>query len=306
MIETRLLRQFIAVAEELHFNRAALRLHMAQPPLSQAIRRLEAEVGFNLFERTNRRVALTPAGASFLQTAREILLSLDNGLARTRRVAKGVDGHITMTFINIAPYSSLLRALRTFRGAHPTVEFTMREAPTHEQVKALESGVADIGILRSPGTTTPELCYETIFFEPFVAALPAGHRLQSHDSIPLNALSSESFVASSRALGQGFHDQIISLCQAAGFSPRITQEARRLPTLIALVASGFGVALVPSSLASNARGDVVFRPISVDAPDNIRHLKLLMAWNRGQGSAVRDRLIDEIRGSMGPDASNKT
>lgn len=295
MIETRLLRQFIAVAEELHFNRAAVRLHMAQPPLSQAIRRLEAEIGFSLFDRTNRSVALTPAGASFLQTARETLLSLEDGVARTRRVAKGVDGHITMTFINIAPYSSLLGALRTFRNAHPTVEFTMREATTHEQIKALEAGVADVGILRSPGTTTPELCYEIIFREGFVAALPAGHPLQSYDSIPLDALSGESFVASSRALGQGFHDQIIRLCQAAGFSPRIVQEARRLQTLIALVASGFGVALLPESLALDGRGDVVFRPIVVDAPDNIRHLELLMAWNGNRALAVRDRLLNEIR-----------
>ncbi|MHC1550822.1 LysR substrate-binding domain-containing protein [Phyllobacterium sp. K27] len=300
MIETRLLRQFIAVAEELHFNRAAVRLHMAQPPLSQAIRRLEVEIGFPLFERTNRSVALTPAGASFLQTAREILLSLEDGVARTRRVAKGVDGHITMSFINIAPYSSLLQVLRTFRSAHPTVEFTMREATTHEQVKALEAGVVDIGILRSPGTTTPELCYEIIFREAFVAALPAGHPLQSYDSIPLDALSGESFVASSRPLGQGFHDQIIRLCQATGFSPQIAQEARRLQTLVALVASGFGVALLPESLASDARDDVVFRPIVVDAPDNIRHLELLMAWNGNRASAVRDRLLNEIRSCMIP------
>lgn len=124
MIETRLLQQFIAVAEELRFSRAAERLHMAQPPLSQTIRRLESEIGSQLFERTNRSVALTPAGAALLETARRILQSLDDGLAHTRRVAQGLEGHLTMAFINIVPYAPPLRALRDFRLASPGVVFT--------------------------------------------------------------------------------------------------------------------------------------------------------------------------------------
>jgi len=304
MIETRLLRQFIAVAEELHFHRAAERLHMAQPPLSQAIRRLETEIGYPLFERTNRSVRLTPAGVSFLETARHILTSLDEGVARTRRVAKGVDGHLTMTFININPYPSLQRALRRFRHAFPTVEFSMNEATTHEQVLALESGAADIGFIRTPGTTTPSLSYEIIFREPIVVALPTGHRLESSKTIPLEKLRDDAFVTSPRPLGQGFHDQLIRLCQAAGFSPRVAQEARQMQTLIALVSSGFGIALMPASLASASRDDVVFRPIIVNAPDDVRHVDLLMAWNCGKISPVRDRLIEEIRRSMLPVLGN--
>ncbi|WP_454674262.1 LysR substrate-binding domain-containing protein [Achromobacter pestifer] len=295
MIETRLLRQFVAVAETLHFNRAAERLHMAQPPLSQAIRRLEGEIGATLFERTNRSVALTPAGAAFLETARGILASLEDGVAHTRRVAQGMDGHLTLTFINITPYASLLRALRDFREAHPAVAFTLQEATTHEQVRALEGGTADVGFLRTPGATAPALQFETLLREPIHVALPAGHPLAVHDVVDLAALKDEPFVASPRPLGQGFHDQLILLCQTAGFVPRVVQEARQLQTLVALVAAGFGVALLPASLAHPGRDDIVFRPLEADAPTSLLHLDLLMAWNPGRVSPVRDRLLAAMR-----------
>lgn len=298
MIETRLLQQFVAVAEELHFNRAAQRLHMAQPPLSQAIRRLESEIGSPLFERTNRSVALTPAGTSFLETARRILQSLDEGVVHTRRVAQGADGHLTMTFINIVSYAPLLRALRSFRLASPGVAFTMKEATTHEQVEALESGAADIGFMRTPGRTTPNLRFETILREPICVALPAGHRLEGSASIALASLEDEAFVASPRPLGQGFHDQLIRLCQAAGFTPKIVQQARQLHTLIALVASGFGIALIPASLAMERREDIVFRSVIVDGSEDLLHLELLMAWNMNQDSPIRDRLIEEVQRAM--------
>jgi len=295
MIETRLLRQFVAVAETLHFNRAAQRLHMAQPPLSQAIRRLESEIGATLFERTNRSVALTPAGAAFLESARRILDSLEAGVAHARRVAQGMDGHLTLTFINIAPYPSLLRALRDFRSGYPAVAFTLQEATTQEQVQALEAGRADIGFMRAPGATTPSLQFETLLSEPIHVALPAEHPLAAAAVVELAALKDEPFVASPRRLGQGFHDQLIQLCQAAGFVPRVAQEARQLQTVAALVSAGFGVALLPASLAQPGRGDIVFRPIAVDAPAPMQHLELLMAWNPGQASPVRDRLIEAIR-----------
>jgi len=299
MIETRLLRQFVAVAETLHFNRAAERLHMAQPPLSQAIRRLEGEIGATLFERTNRSVALTPAGAAFLESARRILDALEEGVAHTRRVAQGMDGHLTLTFINIAPYASLLRALRDFRSTHPAVAFTLQEATTHEQVQALEAGRADIGFMRTPGATTPSLRFETLLREPIHAALPATHPLAGNAVVALSALKDEPFVASPRRLGQGFHDQLIQLCQSAGFVPRVAQEARQLQTVVALVAAGFGVALLPASLAQTAGVDVVFRPIAADAPAPLRHLDLLIGWNFERASPVRDRLVDALLQSLG-------
>lgn len=294
MIETRLLQQFVAVAEELHFNRAAERLHMAQPPLSQAIRKLESAVGAPLFVRTNRSVALTPAGVAFLVTARSTLRALEEGVAQTRRVAEGIEGHLTLTFINIAPYAPLLRALRGFRHASPGISFTMVEATTQEQVIALEQGRADIGFMRTPGTSVPHLRLATVSSEPIVVALPAGHRLEAASTIALELLKDDAFVASPRTLGKGFHDQLLSLCHAAGFVPDIVQHGRQMQTLIALVAAGFGVALLPASLATNARTDVVFRPLQVDASDALSRLDLFMAWNETRASAIRDRLIQAV------------
>jgi DNA-binding transcriptional LysR family regulator len=294
VIETRLLQQFVAVAEELHFNRAAERLHMAQPPLSQAIRKLESAVGAPLFVRTNRSVALTPAGAAFLVTARSTLRALEEGVAQTQRVAQGIEGHLTLTFINIAPYAPLLRALRDFRHASPGISFTMVEATTQEQVIALEQGRADIGFMRTPGTSVPHLRLATVSSEPIVVALPAGHRLEAAPTIALELLKEDAFVASPRTLGKGFHDQLISLCHAAGFVPNIVQHGRQMQTLIALVAAGFGVALLPASLATNDRTDVVFRPLQVDASDGLSRLDLLMAWNETRTSVIRDRLIQTV------------
>lgn len=294
MIETRLLQQFVAVAEELHFNRAAERLHMAQPPLSQAIRKLESTVGAPLFVRTNRSVALTPAGVAFLVTARSTLRALEEGVAQTRRVAEGIEGHLTLTFINIAPYTPLLRALRGFRHASPGISFTMVEATTQEQVIALEEGRADIGFMRTPGTSVPHLRMTTVSSEPIVVALPAGHRLEAAPTIALELLKEDAFVASPRTLGKGFHDQLLSLCHAAGFVPNIVQHGRQMQTLIALVAAGFGVALLPASLTTSARTDVVFRPLQVDASDALSRLDLFMAWNETRASAIRDRLIQAV------------
>lgn len=300
MIETRLLQQFIAVAEELHFNRAAERLHMAQPPLSQAIRRLEGVLGTPLFERSNRSVALTPAGAAFLQTARSTLQSLDAGVAQMRRVAQGVEGHLTLTFINIAPYVPLLRALRDFRRASPGVAFSMVEATTAGQVEALEQGTADIGFMRAPGATTPHLRMVTVLRERICVALPAGHRLAANPTVALASLKDEAFVASRRTLGQGFHDQLIGLCQAAGFVPDIVQHGRQMQTLIALVASGFGIALLPASLATEVREDVAFRPLQVDGLDPPPQLDLVMAWNENRAAPIRDRLIQAVLASLSP------
>jgi len=298
MVETRLLQQFITVAEELHFNRAAKRLHMAQPPLSQAIRRLEQEIGAPLFYRTNRSVSLTPAGTAFLASSRKVLRLLEESIEHTRRVAQGIDGHLTLTFINIAPYGALLRALRRFCSTYPAVSFTLQEATTQEQVEALEQGRADLGFMRPPGRTAPGLRFVSILREPVIVAMPAMHRLAGNKIIPLAALQDDSFVSSPRHLGQGFHDQLIQLCAAAGFVPRIAQQARQLQTLVALVAGGFGVALLPASLAQAGREDVVFRQIQVDAPDALRHVELLMAWRENMPNLIRDRLIDEVRNAM--------
>ena len=297
MIETRLLRQFIAVAEELNFRRAAERLHMAQPPLSQAIIRLEEQLGYPVFERSNRKVSLTPAGTAFLSTARQVLAALDEGVAETRRVAQGSAGHLRLGFIQITPYAHVLAALRQFRSDTPAVHLSLREASTQELVDALEAGELDIGIVRAPGRSTPALAFERLSSESIMAALPAGHRLAGHAAVELAALKNDDFVASPRALGQGFHDQLTGLCLHAGFVPDVVQQARRLQTVIGLVAAGFGVALLPASLAASIPHGAVMLPLITDAPLPLRQLDLYMAWNARQMSPVRDRLLAQLRAS---------
>lgn len=295
MIETRLLRQFIAVAEELHFRRAAERLHMAQPPLSQAIRRLEQAVGYPLFERSQRAVALTAAGQAFLLRARETLAVLEEGVAHARRVAQGVEGHLSIGLINLGGYPGVWAALGAFRRAAPTVQIRLVEATTREQVQLLEQGEIDLGFMRTPGATTPGLSLETILREPIYLALPQDHPLASEQSVPLQAVRDEPFVASPRALGQGFHDQMLELCQAAGFVPHVVQRARQMHTVLGLVASGFGVALVPASLARGNPDGVVLRPLDCIAPSRLLGLSLEMAWQTSCVSPVRDRLIEQVR-----------
>lgn len=295
MIETRLLRQFIAVAQELHFHRAAERLNMAQPPLSQAIRRLEQTIGYALFERTNRSVALTAAGSAFLITAQHMLSSLDEGVANTRRVAQGLEGLLNLSFINLAPYPIALLALKTFRQASPGVAFSLKEATTAEQIEALEQGSTDIGFIRTPGRTTPLLQLEPLFSEPVVVALPAEHPLAQLDAVDLRALRDEPFVATARGLGQGWHDQLTALCQTAGFVPKVEHYVRQLHTLPALVACGFGSALVPASQAVHACTGVAFRPLLHQATPELGEIELLMAWNPSRLCPIRDRLVAHLR-----------
>lgn len=295
MIETRVLRQFVAVAEELHFHRAAARLHMAQPPLSQAIRKLEEEIGARLFERTNRNVTLTPAGASLLETARRVLAQIEEGAERSRRIALGVEGRLSVTFIVTAHYDLLPVVLRTFKARYPNVELALREATTMEQLQEIAAGEAEVGFIRQPGVPSPRITTERLRREAIQVALPRDHVLASRTSVPLKALANEAFVATARAQGPGYYDQLIALCRLAGFSPRIIQEAKQVQTIAGLVAGGLGVALVPDSLSRARRNDVVFRPLSIDAPKRLTHVDLLLAWDAARQSPIRDNFLKVAR-----------
>lgn len=293
-VETRLLRQFVAVAEELNFHRAAERLHMAQPPLSQAIRKLEDALGLSLFERSNRSVALTPAGTAFLVSARRVLALIDEGIREAQAVAAGRAGRLSITFVGTA-HDLLPAALRRFRTEYPGVELVLREATTAEQIAAIAAGEADIGLMRRPGIMIAQLASETLLREPILAALPVGHQLAERDRVPLAALAGDAFIGTPRQLGIGFHDQIIGLCRLAGFSPRIVQEARQMQTVASLVAAGLGVALIPASLALMPRAGVAFRPIVVEAPPEMRHVELIAAWDATRKSSARDNILAMLR-----------
>jgi DNA-binding transcriptional LysR family regulator len=295
MIETRVLRQFVAVAEELHFHRAAQRLNMAQPPLSQAIRKLEDEIGARLFERTKRNVMLTPAGASFLETARRVLAQVEEGAERSRRIAMGIEGRLSIMFLDTAHYDLLPLILRTFKARYPNIELVLRVATTMEQIREIEAGQAEVGLIRQPGVPSPRITTERLRREAILAALPRDHALASRKSVPLKALANEAFIATARVEGPGFHDQLITLCRLAGFSPRIIQEAKQVQTVIGLVAGGLGVALVPDSLTHTRRDDVVFRPLAIDAPKRLTHVDLLMAWDASRASPARDNFLKVAR-----------
>lgn len=260
-MELRLLRYFIAVAEELHFTRAAERLHMAQPPLSQQIRQLEEELGVALLARTRRRVELTEPGRQFLADARRILAEVDQAVHRARRAARGEVGELTLGMVTSAALEDTLpRLLRAYRQRYPSVAITLRELSTGEQLAALREGRIDLGFLRPP-VHEPGIVLTTLVREPLVAVLPAAHPLARRRRIPLKALAAEPFIMIPRQHGLGILDLVTGACLQAGFTPRIAQEARELQTVVGLVAAGFGVSLMPGTVRKLRHSDVAYVPL---------------------------------------------
>ena len=301
MIETRLLRQFIAVAEELNFNKAAIRLHMAQPPLSQAINRLEDKLGFSLFTRNKRGVKLTPAGDAFLNTAYSTLKELELGIEHARQVSQGIAGKLTVTALSIAYYESLLSTLRQFRESYPKVQLIIKEMPSSSQARAIVSGEADIAFMRKLPISAQNVESRLLLDEEIVMAMPADHPKAKEGRIDLRDFAGEDFVFTPQALGIGYHSQLIALCEAAGFYPRVVQEAAQIQTLIGLVACGFGVALVPESIAGSIMRDkVLFRRINPVTASPNPAIGLYMSWNTDNQSPLMDSFISMLDFNAGP------
>jgi len=265
MIELRHLRYFIAVAEELHFGRAAARLHMAQPPLSQQIRQLEEELGFQLFHRTKRSVQLTEAGAVFLAECQRIMQQLEQAVQLGQQVSRGERGQLVIGFVSSAAYSVLPTLLQTFRAAAPEVSLELHELTTDQQVQWLRDRRMDVGLVRPP-IDEPDFCLMPLFEEPLVVALPQPHPLAQQPVVSLQDLAGKPFILFPRPLAPGLYDQIISLCQQGGFSPTIVQEAIQMQTIISLVAADMGLAIVPLSLQNLQRTGVVYRELKEPTP----------------------------------------
>jgi DNA-binding transcriptional LysR family regulator len=265
-VELRQLRYFVAVAEELHFRRAAARLHISQPPLSQQIAALERELGCELLARTRRRVELTPAGEAFLRDARATLAELDVATARARAIADGRAGVLRINFVGSALLSIVPAAVQRFRGARPGVELELHERSTVEQLRALEAGTADVGLVRPPIDAGAGLRTEIVMRERTIAALRAGHELTGLRRIPLRRLAAEPLVLFPRSQAPGYHDLLTGRLAATGASPQIVQYAPEMLTIIGLVAAGIGVSPVPASVAHLALDGVVYRPLA-GAPD---------------------------------------
>ncbi len=261
MVEFRLLRSFVALAEELHFGRAARRLHISQPPLSRQIAQLEAELGVSLFTRTKRRVELTAAGRVLYERSRTNLASIEHSLEEAISVSRGEAGRLTIGLVGSAAYAILPQILSAFRTIHPGVEFRFHAMTTTQQIHALLDNRIDIGLVRTPlrsdGIDVHHLAEESL-----MVAIHASHSLAAQPVISMKMLADEPLLISPREDAVGYHDEVISLCNAAGFTPRIACEAQPFSTLIGLVAAGLGLAIVPDALKHIQLNQVTYRPLN--------------------------------------------
>jgi len=275
-VELRHLRYFVAVAEELHFGRAAERLHMSQPPLSMQIRALEGELGVQLFLRTQRRVSLTQAGAVFLGEARQILARTESAMLLAQRASRGEVGDLAVGFVSTADYNVLPPLLREFRTRAPAVRLTLHESTTDRQLADLVDGRIDIGFVLPP-VEDPRLAYRTIHREPLVVALPARHPLaRKPGKVRLVALAEAPFILFPRPLAPSLYDAVVSFCRSAGFSPHVEQEAVQMQTIVSLVSAEMGVALIPASLRHLGRTGVIYKALLEASPLT----EIGLAWRR--------------------------
>jgi DNA-binding transcriptional LysR family regulator len=263
-MELRHLRYFVAVAEELNFTRAAARLHIGQPPLSMQIRDLEAEIGVRLFERTQRRVALTPAGQGFLEHAYGILARVGEAVADAQRTARGELGELRVGFTSSLPFTDLLPdALHAYRRRYPAVRLHLREMFTPEQFTAITRGELDVGFVRLQGGRVPDgIALREIARNPLRLVVNAGHRLAGAGAVSFADLRDEDFISFPADVGTDLPAVLRGLCRQAGFEPRIVQTAREATTQIGLVAAGLGVAVLPAPLETVRMARVRYLPIT--------------------------------------------
>ncbi|MDY1324084.1 LysR family transcriptional regulator [Pseudomonas aeruginosa] len=285
-MELRHLRYFIAVAEELHFGRAAERLGISQPPLSQQIQALEEKIGARLFERTNRRVELTDAGRLFLDESRQVLAQVDKAVLLARRAHLGELGELKIGFTSSAPFTSTIpSSIHAFRKAYPDVHLDLQEMSSRQVLKALLEESLQVGVIR-PLALPDAVHWVELFREPLVAVLRADHPLAagSEDGLAIAALAEEPFVFFPRSYGTGLYDQVIALTRQAGFSPRIAQEASEAMTIIGLVSAGLGVSILPASFRRTRVDGVVYRTLS--DPEATTAVWLVRRQNEGSPLAL--------------------
>ncbi|MGO4711635.1 LysR family transcriptional regulator [Bradyrhizobium sp. 2TAF24] len=292
-MELRHLRYFIAVAEEGHITRAAERLGMQQPPLSQQIRALERELDVQLLRRKPRGVELTDAGRALLADAQAILAHVDHAFATTRRTARGEEGRISVGFTSSAPFHPFVpRVIRAFRDSYPLVALTLEESGTNELIDNLRHERVDAVFIRTPVADPEGLVITSLLEEAMLVALPDGHPLAHGDgALTLAALAGETFVVYRRPNGAGFYDAILSACHAAGFSPRVGQEAPRIVATLNLVAAGLGISVVPASLQRMHLDGVVYRRLKGTAQPTA---PLRLATRRGDSSAAVRRFVELV------------
>ncbi|MFF8093048.1 LysR substrate-binding domain-containing protein [Streptomyces sp. NPDC016675] len=285
------LTSFVAVAEELHFTRAAERLNMTQPPLSRQIQLLEGELRVQLLDRTNRSVRLTPAGRAFLGEARRILRQSEQAALAVRRVSTGEAGALAVGFTAASAHSALGSLLKTARAALPGVEILLQELVTRDQLKALGEGSLDLGLIR-PTSTGAGLSARTALREGLLAALPAAHPLAAGEGpMRVEDFDGEDFLMYSPIEARYFHELLISIFRSARARPVFTQYLTQVHSILALVDGGWGTALVPEAAARMRYGGVVFR--TVDLPDP-QPVELSLVWRPDNDNPALDALLRHL------------
>lgn len=293
-LELKRLRVFVAVAEELHFGRAAERLHLVQSAVSQQLKLLEQELGTLLLERTRRQVTLTDAGRLFLPEARCVLWRADAAARVARAAGSGNAGRLELGFVDNALWSGMPASVRLFRQRFPAVELGLQQLDRSEQIAALRGGGIDLGLLPAP----PSMLEFDSF--PFVdgrllLALPRGHVLANRRSVPIGLLAEEPFVLFPASMGTHLHEIVRETCASVGFVPRVVQEARQLHILLALVGSGLGVTLAPRWASSVPIPDVLYRELKEPVPT----YRLNWIWRRDAVNRAVPRFLEVVRGGHG-------
>jgi DNA-binding transcriptional LysR family regulator len=310
-MDFRQLRYFVAVAEERHFRRAAERLHMSQPPLSQQIQALERELNTKLLARDRRSVSLTAAGQAFLRRARGLLDQADGAAIEARQIGRGDLGRLVIGFMSAAMLSRFPPMLGALRSANPAVDVELVQLPPREQIEAVAAGRIDLGFL-AVVPSKPILIdripvhFEQLWEEELVAALPVDHRLSGRSTIPLSSLAGEPFITLQRLPQTGHYDQVHSLCQKHGrFRVNIKQEVEQLPAALALIAAGHGVSLIPACAMDGWR-DLVAFPRLKERP----RIPVTMVWRPDNVSPVlavfRNILISQRRSVFFPAVARAT
>lgn len=288
-VELRHLRCFLAVAEDLHFGHAAERIGIAQPALSQQIKRLESEIGTPLFHRSTRTVRLSAAGVALRPHALRALDEVEEGVTAAGRASRGEIGHLTIGFIETASGWLVPSAVRRFRADRPDVTLTLRELAVTAQLEGLRSGKLDVGIVRPP-VDSEGLVVESVAEERLLAAVPAAHALARRRRISAAALTDEPLVALAREVVPGLHDQVISLLAEQGGAARITQEATSIQAVLGLVAAELGIALLPSSVRTLSRDGVAFLTLA-PSPRSF----VLTVHRRGECAPLVAAFLDAAR-----------
>ena len=289
-MDHKLMQSFVTVAEELHFGRAAARLHISQPPLTKQIQQLEQAMGVRLLERTNRKVELTAAGRVFLDEARAVLHQTDQAVELARKAGRGETGHLSVGFIDAAIYSVVPAIVQRFTERYPEVELSLTDLRIPNQVKAVVERQLDIGFIHPP-VSHKSLCVERVLVEPLIVALPEVHRLAPEAAIALSDLASEPLIQFPRGINPSLYDEIVGLCRSSGFSPRIVREATPKQTIIGLVSVGLGVSLLPACLENLRRAGVVYRPIR----GRTLSIDTSIIYRREEPSSVLKAFLDIVR-----------